>query len=169
MPIRSPRRLYLISKMTRDVDDDPNVIDKLPGGSTTETTRPVIAKIKESIGDWLGFSPLAYDDPLFTATFGGSGLNQGAVYRKRFGGFKDASYILVAKTNFLIKEKFYDDSGVYQEETNSFKTMSIGFPKGHSVTEVINWLELSEKLNNIRRVITPAGVSVDLFTSAANN
>lgn len=166
MPIRSPRRLYLINEITVDVDDDPNVIDKSPGDTTTQTTKPIIAKIKESIGNYLGIEPLAYNDPIFTGVFGGEGLNKNATYRRVLGGFRDASYTLVAETNFEIVEQFYNNQGEYTTETNNFKTMSIGFPKGHSVTEVIAWLETTDRLSDIRSIITPAGHKVDLFVPA---
>ena len=166
MPIRSPRRLYLINEIEVDVDDDPDNIDKAPGDTLPQTTRPIIAKIKEAIGDYLGLEPLAYNDPIFTGVFGGNGLNTGATYRKVIGGFHDASYTLVAETNFSIVERFYNTEGEYTTETNNFKTMSIGFPKGHSVTEVIAWLETTTKLSDIRSIITPAGHKVDLFVPA---
>lgn len=167
MPIRSPRRLYLIDEITRDVDDDPDAIDKLPGDTLPQTTVPIIAKIKESIGDYLGLTPLAYNDPIFTGVFGGEGLNTGAQYRKNLGGFRDASYTLVAETTFTITEKFYNDAGEFVTEENNFRTMTIGMPKGHSVTEIIAWLETTTALDSIRSLITPAGNTIDLFTPAA--
>ena len=53
MPIRSPRRLYLVNEITVDLDDDPAVIDKSPSDTTPQTNRPIIVKMKEAIGDFL--------------------------------------------------------------------------------------------------------------------
>ena len=161
-PIRSPRRLYLISQITVNIDDVNNAIDPVTGG----TTRPIIAKIKEAVGEYLGLTPLAYNNAIFTGTFTGDGTNKDAKFRKNLGGFKDASYTLIAKDQFLIKEFVRAPiTGNLSRVESDFKTITIGFPKGHSVTEVIKWLETSSKLPQIRALVTPAGHRVDLFTS----
>jgi hypothetical protein len=166
MPVRSPRRFYLINNVTVDLDDDPDVIDKLPGDTLPQTTRPIIAKIKQGIGDFLGLEPLAWNDPIFTGTFGGEGLNQGATYRRVLGGFRDASYTLIAETQFNIEETFFDPNGIIVTESNLFRTVSIGFPKGHSVSEIIAWLATSDNFDQIAALRTPAGRRIDLFSPA---
>ena len=40
-PIRGSRKVYKIDLIKVDVDDDPAVIDKLPAGTTIETTRSI--------------------------------------------------------------------------------------------------------------------------------
>lgn len=159
-PIRSPRRLYLISNVTANQDDNKDGIDPATGG----TTRPVIAKIKEAIGEYFGLTPMAYNDPLFTAVFGGEGTNSGATFRKRFGGFRDASYTFIAKDQFSISEIVTNPTtGATSRVTNEFKSITVGFPKGHSVTEIIKWLETTNKLSEIRYLRSPSGASTDLF------
>jgi hypothetical protein len=164
MPVRSPRRLYKINLITVDQDDIPDVIDKLPGDATPQTTRPVIIKMKEGIGNLLGFTPLAWNDPIFDGVFIGQGLNQGAKYRKVLGGFRDASYTLIAETQFTVQEKFINSSGSFTTLNTKFNTVSIGMPKGHSVNEVIKWLGTSSAFAQIAAIRTPAGRRIDLYT-----
>lgn len=160
MPIRSPRRLYQIPSITVNLDDDPNATDT-PGG----TVRPIVVKMKESVGDYFGLTPLNWDDVILSGVFGGSGLNQGANYRKTLGGFKDASYTLISETFFSITEKYYEGT-VIQTPTTLFKTITIGFPKGHSVYEVINWLGGLQNFSNVMAIRTPNGQRHDLFNPA---
>jgi hypothetical protein len=164
MPVRSPRRLYRTNLITVDQDDIPDVIDKLPGDTTPQTTRPIIIKMKEGIGDLLGFKPLAWNDPIFDGIFKGTGLNKGAKYRKLLGGYRDASYTLIAETQFTVKEKFINSSGSFTTLNTKFNTVSIGFPKGHSVNEVIKWLGTSTAFDQIAALRTPAGHRIDLYT-----
>jgi predicted RNA-binding protein with TRAM domain len=150
--------------MTDDLDDDPEVIDKLPGSTLPQTTKPVIVRMKEGIGDFLGFTPLAWNDPIFDGVFGGNGLNQGAKYRKVLGGYKDASYQCIAETDFTITETFKDGDGLTTSVQSSFKTFNIGFPKGHSVNEVISWLATSVNFGQIAAIRGPSGYRQDLYT-----
>lgn len=159
MPVRSPRRLYLLDEITVNLDDDPNAVDS-PGG----TTRPIIAKIKEGIGDYLGLTALEYNDPIFTGVFGGNGSNAGSSFRRNLGGFKVASYKLIAESFFTINEEYYNDDNEFIATTSNFKSISIGMPKGHSVTEVIAWLQTTTRMSEIQSLVTPAGHKVDLFT-----
>lgn len=161
MPVRSPRKLYLISQITVNLDDDSDATDP-PGG----TVRPVIAKIKEGIGDFLGLTALAWNDPIFTGTFGGSGLNQGAAFRRNLGGFRVASYTLISSSFFTIGERYYnEETGLLVVANKQFKSVSIGFPKGHSVNEIISWLAQTANFNQIAAIRTPAGRRIDINPS----
>ena len=158
-PIRSPRRLYEIEEITVNFDDVPDAIDP-PGG----TVRNIFVKMKEAIGEYLGLEPIGYNDPRLIGTFGGNGLNTGSLYRRNIGGFRVASYTLIAESKFSLTEKFFNKSNdVYTEEVNQFKTMSIGFPKGHTVHEVVTWLGGLNNFSQIRALRTPAGRTVDLY------
>lgn len=168
MPVASPRKIYLIEGMTVNVDDDPGVIDNLPpGGSTVQTTRPVFAKIKKGIGDFLGLTPLDFDNPIFTGVFGGHGLNNGYTYRKTVGGFKVASYTLIAQDEFQIEELRPNLLGKLTPETNGFKTVSIGFPRGHTVSSFLTWLSARENFGQIEFIRTPAGHKIPTSKTAA--
>jgi hypothetical protein len=164
MPIRSPRRLYLTNIVRHDNDDDKTLIDKTLGIALVETTRPVIVRMKEGIGDFLGFVPLAWNDPIFDGVFGGIGLNQGAKYRRVLGGFKDASYQCIAETDFSITETFKDTDNLTTSIVSTFKTFNIGFPKGHSVNEVVSWLATSTNFDQIAAIRSPSGYRHDLYT-----
>lgn len=169
MPIRSPRALYLISAIGQNLDDDPNKVDDditlREGGTVIE----IYAKIKKGIGDYLGLTPLAFDDPILTGQFqskiadgNSKSLNDGSSYRRNIGGFKVASYTLISKSVFQIQEEYYDkDTGVYTVATNPFRTMSIGLPKGHSVHEFIDWMKQWNNSDNIAAIVTPAGRKID--------
>jgi hypothetical protein len=163
MPIRSPRRFYKIDLIKRDNDDIPDVIDKLPDDTTPQTTTSIIVKMKQGIGDYFGLTPANFDDPIFDGVFGGSGLNKGAFFRKNIGGFKGGSYTLISETLFSIQEKYYEGN-VIQTPTTLFKTISIGFPTGHSVHEVIKWLSTLTNFKNVAALRTPAGQKHDLFS-----
>lgn len=168
MPIRSPRRFYKVDLIKRDNDDDPDVIDKLPGDTLPQTTTSIVVKMKEGIGDYFGLTPAAWNDPIFSGIFGGNGLNTGAKYRRNVGGFRDASYTLIADGLFSIEEKYYEDNLLGKPtlitETKDFKTMSIGFPIGHSVNEVIAWLATLDNFDTILALRTPAGKRHDLYS-----
>ena len=167
MPIRSPRRVYKIEQIRVNLDDDPDNIDSAPDQTILGQSVFIYAKIKEGIGNWLGLTPLDYDAEEYRGVFGGNGLNAGSLYRRRIGGFRVASYRLVAKTTFNIEERYYEgDSKTPTVAFKQFKTMSIGFPKGHSVWEVVNFLGTTGRIKDILRVIPPAGHAVDLFKSS---
>lgn len=159
MPIRSPRRLYLLEGIVqRNLDDNPEAIDTAPGQTVEGTVEDVVIKMKQAIGDYFGLEPIASNDPIMTGTFGGHGLNQGAQYYRNIGGFRVASYTLVAKSQFELQEEYYDpDTKLYLNVTSKFRTMSIGFPKGHSVHEIMFWLNSLTNNTEISHVITPAG------------
>lgn len=170
MPVRSPRRFYKINLITKDNDDLPDVIDKLPGDTTPQTRTAIVVKMKEGIGDYFGLKPVPWNDPIFDGVFKGDGLNKGAKFRKNIGGYKDASYTLISETLFNIQEKYYDKDllgkDVLETPKTDFKTISIGFPVGHSVNEVITWLATLDNFDNILAVRTPAGKRHDLYNPA---
>lgn len=164
-PIRGNRKIYKIDLIQANVDDNPAIIDNLPAGTEVKTTRSIFVKIKVPIAEWLGLTPLAYNDPLFTGTFAGNGLNKESKFRKRIGGFKEASYTLIADTFFQVNEQVVDlETGVVTRPLKNLKTMTIGFPKGHSVTEVIAWIASTGKLSEIRAIRSPSGVATDVST-----
>lgn len=164
-PIRGSRKVYKIDLIKVDVDDDPAVIDKLPAGTTIETTRSIFVKIKVPIAEWLGLTPLSYDDPILTGTFKGGGLNKNAKFRRRIGGFKQASYTLIADTFFQVNEQVVNlETGQVNRPLKNLKTMTIGFPKGHSVTEVIAFIASTGKLSEIRAIRSPSGTETDVST-----
>lgn len=151
-PIRSPRSLYRINAVTR------------PGPNNTEI--PVLCRFKRSVGDWLGLIPVRYDDPIFNGTFTGTGLNQGARFRKRVGGYRAASYVLVARTQFVVQELVLQPNGTYQPVPKSVRTISLGFPSGHSVTEIVEWLGGLSRVDEIDAIVTPAGSRIALDGAA---
>jgi hypothetical protein len=151
-PIRSPRSIYQVNLITTNLNDNTTGTD-----TGTGTNRPIFVKLKEAIGDWLGIKPVAWNNPLLSGTFGGNGSNKGFKYRKRLGGFREASYTLIAKTKFSIPEIVLETDG-FKVVNSEYATITIGFPKGHSVTEVIAWIMSSARANEIRAVVTPNGV-----------
>lgn len=163
MPIRSPRAVYLIKGMNSNVDDDITIIDNLPGGSEPKTFKPVYAKLKIAIGELLGLVPLSSDDIAFQGTFKGNGLNKGLKYYKNVGGFRNASYTLIAKTQFTVNERVYTKATkMYTIVPGNFASISIGFPVGHSVSEFLAWIKTTSQIAAIRAVITPKGRRIDI-------
>ncbi|NJL51406.1 MAG: hypothetical protein HC930_02875 [Hydrococcus sp. SU_1_0] len=169
MPIRSPRRLYLINLIEVNNDDDPDVIDRSPGLAITETKRSIVVKMKEGIGEYLGLTPMNWNDPQLSSIFKGGGLNLGQAYARRVGGFKTVSYTLLPETVFSIQEKFYDDDGNFQTAQSNFKSMTIGFPKGPTVDNVRKWLASTSKFDEIRGLRSPSGAYTDLYSPAKTN
>lgn len=167
MPIRSPRALYEIAAIGQNLDDNPDAIDEAPIETEGGTVIEIYALIKKAIGDYFGLVPLPWNDPRLTGIFNEGGTNAGARYRRRIGGYRVASYTFVAKSQFLISEEYYSkDTGEYILETNPFKSMSIGLPKGHSVNEVLTWVLQWENIDNIAGMITPAGRRIDMTVTA---
>ena len=164
MPIRSPRVLVELEEITANLDDDPLVIDAAPTQTVDGLKAPLFAKMKLGIAKFLGIEPVVWNDPRMLGVFGGEGLNKGAEYRRNIGGFRVASYTLIAKSKFLIEEEYYDkDTGVYTVNTGSFRTMSIGLPKGHSVHEFISLIASYNNFSEIAAIRTPAGRKIDIF------
>ena len=161
-PIRSPRYVYLLTTITQNVDTYKEALDSPPGSGGAGGTRPLYVKMKKSIGDWLGLTPLAYNDPAWTGTFVADqtgALNTGSNFRRRLGGFRVASYTLIAEENFAITELIRQPNGSYTSNSRNFKTISIGFPKGHTVTEFIAWLATTSNFSQVIAVRTPAGTT----------
>lgn len=159
MPIRSPRRIYLLDGyVQQNLDDNPDAIDVAPSQTEDGLKKDIIIKMKQAVGNFFGLEPIASNDPIMTGTFGGEGLNKGSKYYRNIGGFRVASYTLVAKSQFELTEEYYDpDTKLYLNVQSKFRTMSIGFPKGHSVNEIMFWLNSLTNNTEISHVITPAG------------
>jgi hypothetical protein len=173
MPIRSPRRLYLINLIQVNNDDDPDVIDRLPGSALVETKRSIVVKMKQGIGEYLGLTPMNWNDPQLRGVFQGIGLNQGQSYARRVGGFKTLSYTLIPEELFEIEERFYDNNllgnPVLETRTSNFKSMTIGFPKGPTVDSIRTWLSTCENFDNIKGFRSPNGAYTDLYSPAKAN
>ncbi|MEL6494096.1 MAG: hypothetical protein AAFQ41_03105 [Cyanobacteria bacterium J06623_7] len=164
MPIRSPRILVEIETITRNLDDDPTVIDEAPGQTENGLKTNLFVKMKKGIAEYLGFEPMAWNDPRLLGVFGGHGTNLGAQYTRRLGGFRVASYTLISKSVFNIREEFYDaDTGLFVDQTSPFRTMSIGLPTGHSVHEFITTLSGANNFEQIAAIRTPAGRKIDIY------
>lgn len=157
-PIRSTRQVYKIELIKVDNDDTPEVIDRTAAATQPETQRVIYVKMKVAIAEWLGLTPLAHNSPEFTGTFQGNGLNKGLKYRRKIGGFRVASYTLIATDFFTVSEQVVNlETGQVSRPLKRLKTMTIGFPKGHSVTEIVNFLASTGKLPDIKAVRAPSG------------
>ena len=171
MPIRSPRYVYELNiTITAYNDDDPAAIDTAPAQTVSGTARSLYVKMKKSIGDWLGLSPMAYNHPAFTGTFkaGQTGAtNTGSKFRRKVGGFRVAAYTLIAETDFEIPELVKQDDGSYKTVNTKFKTISIGFPMGHSVNEFIDWLGTTSRIGEVAAVRTPHGATHPIAVASA--
>lgn len=143
MPARSPRRYYKIPEIT---------VERVQGGSTV--SEPVIVKMKESHAQLLGLSPISAEDEIWEGTFGTGGSNAGKKYLRNLGGFRQASYKIRARDKFNLTVRQADGTGTENQE---FKEISIGFPKGHSMLEVVQWLASKSVSAQIDAVISPAG------------
>lgn len=163
MPIKSYRLLYKIETITRSMDDDPIGIDPtVPVGGVAVTTEPLYVLMKKSIGDFLGIVPLEWDAPEMTGTFGGNGTNKLTPFRRRIGGFRVASYTLVSTGKFLINEYLVQPNGSIVTTPKAFKSISIGLPTGHSVTEFIAFLKTTGIIDQVAALRTPAGRNIPI-------
>lgn len=145
MPISGSRKQYKIDLIKVGEDKDE------AGG------RPIVVKMKEPIANYFGLDILAFDDPLLTGTFQGTGLNSGFKYRKRLGGYRYESFTLVAITKFNITERVQLPLGFGAPIIRQYKSISIGFPKGVSVREFINWVASTNRNDKISYIVTPRG------------
>ncbi len=155
MPVRGSRKLYKIPEIQ---------VGETAGGTGG---RPVVVKMKEPIADFLNLTPMAYNDPELIGTFGGSGSNAGYKYIKRVGGFRYNSFKIVANTQFLISEIVKRADGTYGVESNNFRSISIGFPRGVSVREFVYWLGSTGIAGEVSHVVTPSGVSFPMGASGS--
>lgn len=170
MPVRSPRYVYQVN-ISVNQDDDPDAIDSPDdaGDGDNVSSRNIFVKMKKSIGDWLGLTPLAYDDPIWTGIFNENqtgATNKGYSYRRRLGGFRVGSYTLIAETKFEIPELVRQDDGSYETVTTDFKSISIGFPVGHTVHEFITWLGTTERISEVAIIRTPAGNGIAIYAGS---
>lgn len=149
---RSNRKLYKIDEIT---------VTRNSGGTPTE--EPIVVKMKKSHADFLGLEPLSPDDDLLRGTFGGSGGNAGKEYVRRIGGFRELPFTLVSKTQFTLTTNTDDPETT--EETE-WKSITIGFPKGAAVHEVIDWLLTLPVKNEIDALISPKGARHDFSALA---
>lgn len=162
MPVRSPRYVYKISLIQVNIDEDAANTDDAPAETEAGEKRPIYVKMKKSIGDFLGLTPLPYTSTEWTGTFQAGQTdagNTGSKYRKRLGGFRVASYTIIAKTQFTLTEYVRQQNGTYIAQQKIFKSLSIGFPTGHSVTEFIAFLTSTGVVEQVAQVRTPAGYS----------
>jgi hypothetical protein len=151
MPIRGDRQLVEIAEITRDFNG---------------TEQPIICKMKRGIKEWFdGLEELTLDSPRLTGTFSGSGSNSGATFYRRIGGFRESSWTLKRLGKFTITEYYFDDNGDWVNSSSEFKTITFGMPSGCTVNEIIDFLIAKvpeDEKDSLTKLITPAGVSVDL-------
>lgn len=170
MPVRSPRYVYELNiTITENVDDDKIAIDTAPTQTVSGTQKQIYVKIKKSIGDWLGLTPLPYNSGAWTGRFQAEqtgATNTGSKFRRRIGGFRVASYTLIARTDFEIPELVKQADGSYKTVNTKFKSVSIGFPRGHSVTEFIDWMGTTSRFGEVEAVRTPAGNTVPIYVAS---
>lgn len=142
----------------------PDNIPDLPGATPGKVTKVVYCLMKKSIGDFLGIVPLDWDAPELTGTFAGAGGNKGSKYRKRVGGFRVAAYTLVAIDRFTINEYVPQADGSVVLTPGKFRTISIGFPKGHSVNEFVDFIKSTGIVGQVAQIRTPTGRSFGVST-----
>lgn len=147
MPIRGNRKLYKIPAI------------QVGENAAGTGGRAIVVKIKAPIADYLGLTEMPYNDPDLLGTFGGAGPNAGFKYIKRLGGFRERSFKVVAVTQFPIAEVIRQPDGTYNEVSKNFKSFSIGFPKGVSVREFMNWITARGRNDEIDYIVTPSGTS----------
>lgn len=165
-PIRSYRLLYKIEGMTSNSPNPGDSIPNLPGVVDPPIKKPIYCLMKRSVGDWLGLVHVPWDAPEMVGTFAGSGGNAGSKYRKRLGGFRVAAYTLVAVNRFDINEYVPQANGDIDVVPGRFRSLSIGFPKGHSVTEFVDFMKSTTRLPEIALIRTPSGRSIGVSTGA---
>ena len=150
MPVSGPRKLYKLSGITAGED---------AAGAGGET---IIVKMKEPIAKWFGLNPIAYDDPIMRGEFAGTGTNAGYTYVRQVGGFRFESYTIVANTSFFVTERLRLPLGFGAPLIKTYRTLTIGLPKGASVHEFIDWLASTDKIGKISKLVTPRGRSIGL-------
>lgn len=165
-PVRSYRLLYKIEGITSTIPAPPDAIPDLPGTTPARIVKPVYCLMKRSIGDFLGLVHVDWDSEDLTGTFAGDGGNKGSKYRKRLGGFRVAAYTLVAVDRFTINEYVPQTDGSILVVPGKFRSISIGFPKGHSVTEFVNFMKTTTRIPEIALIRTPSGRSIGVSTGA---
>lgn len=150
MPVSGPRKLYELPEIK---------VGENASGAGGES---IVVKMKEPIAKWFGLTPIAYDDPIMRGTFAGTGPNAGYTYVRQLGGYRFESYTIVANTSFFVTERIRLPLGFGAPILKTYRTLSIGLPKGASVHEFIDWLASTDKISKISKLITPRGRSIGL-------
>ena len=150
MPVSGPRKLYELPQIE---------VGEAANGEGGES---IIVKMKEPIAKWFGLTPIPYDSPLMRGNFGGTGTNAGYEYVRQIGGYRFESYTIVANTSFLVTERIKLPLGFGAPFIKTYRTLTIGLPKGGSVHEFIDWLASTAKIGKISKLVTPRGRSIGL-------
>jgi hypothetical protein len=155
-PIRGDLVLVKIEGITKNVYVD---------GTKTGTT-PILVKMKRGVAEFFGETIITTNDAMFTGVFPtiNDNLNSGATFRKHLGGRGDASYIFVSAGTLDIKEYYFNDANALVNTTRTLKSFSQGFPRGHSVSELVTWLasKPASVHEKIRAIISPTGKKTDI-------
>jgi hypothetical protein len=149
-PLKGPRELVQINQIT-EKDSDGNY-------------QPVIVAMKRGIREFFGLDRLPADDPILYGEYA-TGPNAGLTYRKRLGGFRQASYTIHFAGNVEINEYSFEN-GTWTESTRQMQSITFGLPKGHSTHEVLSFIEqtvvATNGSENLRKLRTPEGNSYDI-------
>ncbi len=136
----------------------PEILD-----NQTPTPQPIIVKMKRGIAEYFALQQIPSDDARLRGVFAGTGSNAGATYQSRKGGFRYRSFKFLAKTQYAITEYYYDAQNNPVNTISNFKTMSIGFPKGVTVNEVLDWLLTKTNVDETEFIVSPAGVQTTVY------
>lgn len=149
-PIRGDLVPVEISEITREVTTEQGTEEQA-----------IIVLMKRGIAEFFGLDPIPTNDERFKGTFPevAGNTNSGASYRRNLGGRGDASYKFISAGSLDITEYFYNEENVQTTETRTVKSFTQGFPRGHSVTEIVDWLETldSSITDKIREIVAPSG------------
>lgn len=147
-PVKSGRILTKITQITRK-----------QGTGLGATQVPIVVSMKRSHARLMGQQQMLSTDPLFYGVFGGTGTNAGKKFVKNIGGYRAVSFTFQAETTFTVRETTINQDGTSTDTDVQIKTISIGFPTGVSVWEVIDWVNSKDSTfrQNLKAIITPDG------------
>lgn len=152
-PIRSPRRIYKIADLVRRKDTSE--------GGTGSTIKDGIINMKVSVANLFGntIEELAYDDPLwyYEREIAGDIIQ----FRKNLGGYRFKQVKLIKYAGFDIVEKVLNkEEGTYTDETNKFRSFTVGLPSGSSFDRFLTFLEGTDLWESIDKIYSPDGKAV---------
>lgn len=136
----------------------PEILD-----NTQPTGNPIIVKMKKGIAEYWGLQQIPTDDPRLRGVFAGAGTNAGATFQRRRGGFRFRSFTFLPVTQYSITEYYYDAQGNPISAPGNFNSMSIGFPKGVTVNEVVDWVLANAKVAETEFVVSPSDVRTAIY------
>jgi len=146
-------------------------ITRLDTSTEPAVPRPIIVLMKRGVAEFFELDEMDTNDERFQGTFPNvdGNTNANASYRRRLGGRGTASYTFLSAGTLDITEYFFDENNAQQTATRTVKSFTQGFPRGHSVNEILSFIEGRPQavIDKIRAIIAPSKAKTNVNFSSS--